>query len=136
MTVNLAITTAQTVANGITDTLIGFENIQGTAFNDVPTGDGGKQRPGRRGGGDDTLDGGGGNGDVAAYLDATAGVTVSLAISGPQNTVSAGTDTLINIEGLWGSSFNDTLTGRWRKSTSSWAWPATMSCTAGRAMIW
>jgi Ca2+-binding RTX toxin-like protein len=38
-------------------------------------------------------------------------VTVSLAVSGPQTTGGAGTDTLINIEGLRGSSFNDTLIG-------------------------
>jgi Ca2+-binding RTX toxin-like protein len=38
-------------------------------------------------------------------------VTVSLAVSGPQTTGGAGTDTLTNIEGLRGSSFNDTLTG-------------------------
>ena len=38
-------------------------------------------------------------------------MTVSLAASGPQTTGGAGVDTLVNIEGLRGSSFNDTLTG-------------------------
>jgi Ca2+-binding RTX toxin-like protein len=38
-------------------------------------------------------------------------VTVSLAIATAQNTIGAGVDTLINIENLTGSNFNDTLTG-------------------------
>ncbi|CZG67712.1 enhanced entry virulence factor RtxA [Legionella pneumophila] len=62
------------------------------------------------GAGNDTLDGGAGN-DTATYIDATAGVTVSLNTSSAQNTVGAGTDTLTNIENLTGSKFNDTLTG-------------------------
>ncbi|MFC3440403.1 M10 family metallopeptidase C-terminal domain-containing protein [Sphingobium rhizovicinum] len=69
--------------------------------------------------GADTLNGGAGNDimdggahtDGATYVDATAAVTVSLAIAGAQNTIGAGTDTLINIEKLIGSGFNDTLTG-------------------------
>ena len=39
-----------------------------------------------------------------------AGVTVNLAISGPQATGS-GSDTLISIEGVWGSAYDDVLTG-------------------------
>jgi Ca2+-binding RTX toxin-like protein len=38
-------------------------------------------------------------------------VTVTLASSAAQNTVNAGLDTLISIENLTGSSFNDALTG-------------------------
>jgi Ca2+-binding RTX toxin-like protein len=60
--------------------------------------------------GNDTLDGGAGT-DTASYAGTTAGVTVTLASSAAQNTVNAGTDTLISIENLTGSSFNDTLTG-------------------------
>ena len=41
--------------------------------------------------------------DTAFYSDATSGVTVSLAISGAQNTGGAGTDTLSTIENLYGS---------------------------------
>ncbi|HAU1670367.1 TPA: type I secretion C-terminal target domain-containing protein, partial [Legionella pneumophila] len=62
------------------------------------------------GAGNDTLDGGAGN-DTATYIDATAGVTVSLNTGSAQNTVGAGTDTLTNIENLTGFKFNDTLTG-------------------------
>jgi Ca2+-binding RTX toxin-like protein len=62
------------------------------------------------GAGDNTLDGGTGN-DTASYFYATSGVTVSLAVSGPQATGGSGSDTLISIENLIGSTYNDTLVG-------------------------
>ena len=62
------------------------------------------------GAGNDTLDGGAGN-DWAAYEDATAGVKVDLNITGAQNTLGSGTDKLTGIENVYGSAFNDTLTG-------------------------
>jgi len=49
--------------------------------------------------------------DTASYQHATSGVTVSLNVSGPQNTGGAGTDTLTNISNLFGSQFSDNLTG-------------------------
>jgi len=50
--------------------------------------------------------------DWASYASAPGAVTVSLAIAEiAQNTGSAGWDTLIEMEGLIGSAFNDTLTG-------------------------
>jgi Ca2+-binding RTX toxin-like protein len=60
--------------------------------------------------GNDTLNGGQGM-DTATYRTATAGVTVNLTSTGPQNTIGDGTDLLISVEGLEGSAFNDTLTG-------------------------
>jgi Ca2+-binding RTX toxin-like protein len=61
--------------------------------------------------GNNTLDGGAGV-DQAVYNQVAAGVTVSLAVTGAQNTGAAsGTDTLVNIESLYGSAYNDTLTG-------------------------
>jgi Ca2+-binding RTX toxin-like protein len=60
--------------------------------------------------GNDTLDGGDGL-DQASYIQALKGVTVSLGVAGPQNTVGAGIDTLISIENLGGSNFADILTG-------------------------
>uniref|UniRef100_UPI001A9CF6BE Ig-like domain-containing protein n=1 Tax=Pseudomonas sp. 51_B TaxID=2813573 RepID=UPI001A9CF6BE len=60
--------------------------------------------------GNDLLDGGAGN-DTASYASATAGVTVDLSLSGPQDTGAAGVDTLTGIENLIGSDYNDTLIG-------------------------
>ncbi|NBB08125.1 retention module-containing protein [Pseudomonas sp. SLFW] len=60
--------------------------------------------------GNDLLDGGAGN-NTANYSLATAGVTVSTAETGPQHTGGAGTDTLVNIQNLIGSNYNDHLTG-------------------------
>ena len=90
------------------DTYISIENLRGSNFDDTLTGDG-NDNVLEGGGGNDALDGGGGN-NTASYAHATAGVTVNLS-TGPQNTVGAGTDTLVNISNLTGSHFADTLTG-------------------------
>jgi Ca2+-binding RTX toxin-like protein len=98
-----------TVAAG-NDTLLGFENVIGSALNDTITGDA-NDNVIEGGLGNDTLVGGNGN-DTASYAGATAGVTVSLALQGVgQNAVNAGTDTLSGFENLLGSGFNDSLTG-------------------------
>ena len=100
---------------------VGIENLTGSAFNDTLTGDadanilnGGAGNDTLDGGaGNDTLDGGDGT-DTAAYgRPRQAAVTVSLAVSTApaQNTGGAGSDTLVEIENLTGSAFNDTLTG-------------------------
>ncbi|SNS29894.1 Ig-like domain-containing protein, partial [Pseudomonas japonica] len=60
--------------------------------------------------GNDLLDGGSGI-DTASYASATSGVTVNLSIAAQQNTGGAGLDTLVSIENLIGSDYNDTLTG-------------------------
>lgn len=64
----------------------------------------------RGGDGDDILDGGLGI-DTASYIDAAAGVTVSLLITTRQDTIGQGRDLLRNIENLTGGQFADTLTG-------------------------
>ncbi|HEU0218519.1 MAG TPA: calcium-binding protein [Stellaceae bacterium] len=61
-------------------------------------------------GGDDVLDGSNGHLDTASFADASSGVTVDLAVNGPQDT-GEGYDTLIGIENLTGSAFADTLKG-------------------------
>src|SRR3569623_1078725 len=70
--------------------------------------------------GDDTLDGGSGNdslngcdgSDTASYASSALAVTVDLRIQGTQqDTLGAGRDTLISIESLVGSHYNDHLTG-------------------------
>ncbi|HMS83665.1 MAG TPA: calcium-binding protein [Nitrospira sp.] len=60
--------------------------------------------------GNDRLDGGDGI-DAASYSSAIAGVIVNLSLASAQNTVGAGVDTILNIENLTGSDYNDTLTG-------------------------
>ncbi len=118
VTVSLAISTAQNTIGAGTDTLTNIENLTGSALNDTLTGNASANilsglagNDTLNGGADnDTMDGGAGS-DTASYADATGAVTVSLAISTAQNTVGAGTDTLVNIENLTGSALNDTLTG-------------------------
>ncbi|MDB5693153.1 MAG: serralysin-like metalloprotease protein [Alphaproteobacteria bacterium] len=106
---NLQGAAQDTVAAG-SDTLIGFENLIGSALNDTLTGDGNDNSI-EGGLGNDTLVGGLGN-DTASYAGAAAGVTVSLALQGAaQNTVNAGSDTLSGFENLAGSGFNDSLAG-------------------------
>ncbi|MBO9546663.1 hypothetical protein [Caulobacter sp.] len=113
---------AETLTGGAdSDTIYGFggnDTLKGLAGDDVLAGhDGNDTLQGGAGddyllggAGNDTIDGGDGN-DWAAYEDATAGVKVDLNITGTQNTVGGGTDKLTSIENVYGSAYNDTLTG-------------------------
>jgi len=100
-------TVADDSANTLTggagdDRLLGFggkDTLLGGSGDDVLVG----------GGDNDSLDGGTGI-DTASYSNATVGVTVSLAVTGPQAT-GQGSDTLVSIENLSGSAYGDTLTG-------------------------
>ena len=97
-------------ANG--DTLFGIENLTGSAFGDLLSGDNDANEL-LGGAGNDVLQGrggadliiGGAGVDTAAYFGLPAGVAVSLL------TNSGGGDTLSEIENLIGTSFGDTLTG-------------------------
>lgn len=62
------------------------------------------------GAGNDLIDGGAGV-DWSAYDDATAGVTVDLNLTTAQNTGGGGVDKLVGVENVYGSAFNDVLTG-------------------------
>ena len=116
--VNLALAGAQNTGGAGIDTLVSIENLLGSAFGDVLQGNGANNSL-SGGGGNDTLEGGSGddmlNGgagtDSASYASAAVGVNVDLGLAGAQNTVGAGTDTLIGIEKLVGSGFNDVLRG-------------------------
>ena len=140
VTVSLAIVGAQAVSGDQgSDILTNIELLYGSNFNDTLTGDaagnflgghggddslsGGAGDDALRGGaGDDVLDGGASSpvigtrnsvgGDIAAYDDATGAVAVSLSNLGAQFIGGGvGTDTLVNIENLLGSTFGDQLTG-------------------------
>ena len=94
------------------DGLISIENVIGGSNNDTLTGDAGDNVL-EGGAGNDTLNGGnhGSYGDTVSYAGAGGAVTVSLAVTTPQITGGAGTDTISNFENIQGSAGNDTLTG-------------------------
>lgn len=107
--------TAQQVlvtVTGSDDVRTGTNNadvLSGTTGNDTLNGNNGNDTLGG-GLGNDVLNGGNGI-DTATYAGLAAGVTVSLAISTAQNTLGGGTDTLLSIENLTGTSQADVLTG-------------------------
>jgi Ca2+-binding RTX toxin-like protein len=87
------------------DTLVNIENLTGSAFNDFLEGNSAANR----------LNGGAGI-DTVSYEHSSAGVTVSLAstvaqVSGGNTNNDAAGDVLTSIENLFGSAFDDTLTG-------------------------
>ncbi len=111
-------TNGNDVRNGTAST----DTIVGRAGNDRLSGLGGNDRL-NGGTNNDRLDGGTGT-DTAdysniflggtigtTYIGATAGVNVHLDLSGEQDTGGAGRDTLVSIENLIGTNFNDRLTG-------------------------
>jgi len=116
VTVNLQ-TQRATDGSGGQDTVVGFEQVIGSAFNDVLTGTTSLNEEGfAGGGGNDTIDGGAitdtlnlSNLNIVSYQAATAAVNVNLDTG--LVTGGAGLDVLKNINVVLGSAFNDTLTG-------------------------
>lgn len=107
------------------DILTNIENILGSSYSDILTGNssanliygfnstdsiiGGDGNDTLNGGaGNDTLDGGIGT-DMASYSNATASVQVNLLMGAAIG--ADGTDSLISIEDIYGSNYNDVLTG-------------------------
>ncbi len=124
--VTVHLVTGGTAGEAAGDTFSGIEYVYGSALNDTITGNTGINRlVGDAGndilnGGDgndilvggtgaDTLIGGDGAQDAASYQDAIAGVIVNL-VSGGTGGEAAG-DTFSGIEYVYGSAFNDSLTG-------------------------
>lgn len=118
VTVDLSVTGPQATGGAGTDSLSGFENLTGGGGADVLAGNAGDNSL-VGGDGNDTVTGGlgndvinGGNGvDTAGYSGSSGGITLDLSVAGPQNTVGAGTDTLVSIENAAGGSGSDTLRG-------------------------
>jgi len=100
VTVSLSITGAQATGGSGFDELIGIENILGSAFGDILQGTAFNN----------VINGAGGF-DTVSYANATGSVRVDLSSTAMQNTINAGMDTLLNIENLIGSSFDDILIG-------------------------
>lgn len=108
------------------DTYVDIENVVGSSQRDILTGgDGNNKLIGGDGdddlnGGDgkdtliggagaDNFDGGDGNADIVSYKDAAEGVTVDLATGGTAG--EAAGDTYVNVEMVYGTQFDDTITG-------------------------
>jgi Ca2+-binding RTX toxin-like protein len=127
--------TAQDTGHGV-DTFVNFENLSGDQYDDTLTGDNnanfiwGENDPTtgdlvanndtlyglggddllQVGLGDNLVDGGDGT-DTASIYYTNAGVSVSLALQGAAQVTGQGSMTLFSIENLFGSPYNDTLTG-------------------------
>jgi Ca2+-binding RTX toxin-like protein/methionine-rich copper-binding protein CopC len=106
--VDLAAGTAQDGWGG-TDTLIGIEWVRGSEHADSIAGSdaGGEAFEPR--GGNDTVDGRGGV-DQVRYNHAGSGVVVDL-LAGTAQDGTGGTDTLINIENVYATNYNDSIVG-------------------------
>ena len=100
VTVNLAVTTAQSGGHAQGDTLFNIENIIGSAYNDTLTGSSVANN----------IDGGAGV-DTVSYSNSTAAINVNLGITTAQTGGFAAGDTLVSIESIIGSAYNDTLAG-------------------------
>jgi Ca2+-binding RTX toxin-like protein len=93
---------------GFTDTLRNIDQVEGSDFRDTLVGGATNHRL-IGGAGDDSLVGGT-SGVEASYQNATVAVVANLA-TGTASDGQGGTDTLLNIDDLRGSDFNDTLIG-------------------------
>ena len=101
-------TSANNTGEALGDSHTSIENLRGSAFNDTLTGDTNSNI--LEGGlGADSLNGGGGN-DTASYMHASSGVIANLA-NVALNMGEALGDTYNSIENVFGSRFNDQLTG-------------------------
>jgi Ca2+-binding RTX toxin-like protein len=95
---------------GGTDTLVNIEAVRGSSFADELYGSDDAPFESLEGrGGNDLIDGGGGI-DRVDYVGSPSAVTVNLNTGTAQDGW-GGVDTLVNIENIRGSAFNDTLTG-------------------------
>jgi len=108
--INASLVTNQGTDGVDIDHFSGIENLIGSSYGDVLTGDGNNNIL-TGGTGADVLDGGGGI-DTASYANATTGVIASLTSSfSPFQTNDAQGDSFNSIENLTGSDYNDSLYG-------------------------
>lgn len=122
------------------DVLSGIENIAGSAYGDTLVGDGAANmlvgNAGNDtldgGSGDDTLEGGdgadtiigsSGTADIVSYTQSYEAITVDLATSSVAGGDAAG-DVISGIEGVFGSNYDDTLTGSTGNNVFRTGWGA------------
>ena len=117
--VDLGSGVASADGDGGSDTLVSVENVIGSSLGDSLSGDAGDNVLAGGGGsdvlagrgGDDTLDGGTGASDTVDYSAAAAGVVVDLAAGLASADGDGGSDTLVSVENVIGSSLGDSLSG-------------------------
>ncbi|RMG15815.1 MAG: calcium-binding protein [Planctomycetota bacterium] len=104
---------AQTASGGDAagDTLANFEGVRGSPQDDALTGADSVNNTLEGGPGADTIDGGPNSFNTVSYEHAPAGVTVDLTLGVQSGNSDENGDTLINIQAIRGSAFDDTLTG-------------------------
>lgn len=107
--VAVVINGAGTAGDASGDVLSGIENLIGSAYNDILTGDGSVNSI-EGGLGDDAIDGGAGD-DTVSYASASGTVTVNLSLGGANVSGAAGNDSVTNVENIIGSAYADVLTG-------------------------
>jgi len=98
--------------NGVANIIVGNtagNDLRGRGGNDSLNGGAGDDRL-EGGVGNDTFNGGSGS-DTASFAHASKGVTVSLTVTGAQNTGAGNADSLVGVENLLGGQFNDSLKG-------------------------
>ena len=100
-------------AGDLIDGRAGNDTINGAAGNDSLYGGDGNDRLSADVTielGNDYVDGGAGV-DLIDYVGAAGGITLDLQIATAQNTGGAGIDTILNVESVYGSQFDDVITG-------------------------
>jgi Ca2+-binding RTX toxin-like protein len=96
---------------GGTDTILNVDSVLGSPFDDVIVGSGTAEFEDFEGrAGNDLIDGNGGLDNQVRYHNSVAGITVDLA-AGTAQDGEGGTDTLIDVNRIVGSAFDDTLIG-------------------------
>jgi uncharacterized delta-60 repeat protein/uncharacterized repeat protein (TIGR02059 family) len=110
--VNVNLSTGLATGGDGNDTLINISQVRGSSYADVLTGSDttayAQSFEGR--GGQDTINGAGGH-DIARYDFAAGPVVVDLSKNEASDDGDGSSDVLINIEGIFGSDFNDYLKG-------------------------
>ncbi len=132
--VTASLTSGTATGEGV-DLLVGFETLRGSPFADTLMGNAGPNTLSGGAGddrlaglaGNDTLDGGSGA-DTANFAAATRAVTANLRTG---SATGEGSDRLLRLENLLGSSFADRLTGNARRNTL-WGGNGNDTLTAGR----